>query len=324
MAAVGMGAMSVPLLSPAAHASPVPRPHARPVPRSHAGVSPADVPAVDLYVLTNPVQVADDDTGTLTIKVGNYGTGATANPAKLRVISPFYVNFGSLPTGFTYLLHNAAPNVQSIVEYDVPAPINSGSSVTVSLPVVLLAGGPNKPAFGHATIAGDPADNDLVADHNQQGFSVSRPTATFNNVTNGTVNVYHYDETVPLKSGGNGTLNFKVNNALGTTTRPLTVTLSTPYYVNFGNLGGLGLVAFSPTMVYTNSDPAVPSVAQFTIQTHLPGLLGFPVVLPVPLTLVSGGPGGLRLGDAITVTTAPDVDTDLSTSHHPFGVMALV
>ncbi|MFZ3475736.1 hypothetical protein ACODT4_42790 [Streptomyces sp. 2.9] len=274
---------------------------------------------VNLGVTTETLTFNVDNRGSCKVTVRNFGQTATQGIVSLKVITPYYVNFGftdkNVPnSNWSFLYYDPRPHIPSILEIKLPPGIAPGGAVVVDVPFVMDPAGPVIPASGRATATpavGSPdVDTDIV--RNTQQFGVVRqssppvpPAARVN------LHFTYSNVALPLGRATDMPVRFW-NRGSARTKSPATFVMYSPFYTNFGPARSLPR---NMKKLYTNADPSVPEILEITVPAGiLPmtrgGILG--VGSRVPLVPVAGGPKGIEMSSAIIMPGPSDTDSDLT------------
>ncbi|MFJ7209858.1 hypothetical protein ACIQWR_40845 [Streptomyces sp. NPDC098789] len=274
---------------------------------------------VNLGVTTETLTFNPNNTGSCKVTVRNFGQNATQGIVSLKVITPYYVNFGFADTNvpnpnWSFLYYDPRPHVPSILEIKIPPGLAAGGAVAVDVPFVMDPAGPIIPASGRATATpavGSPdVDTDIV--RNTQQFGVVRqsspPTPPAARVN---LHFTYSNVALPLGRATDMPVRFW-NRGSARTTSPATFVMYSPFYTNFGPARSLPR---NMRKLYTNPDPSVPEILEVTIPAGilprtLGGILG--VGANIPLVPVAGGPKGIEMASGIILPGPSDTDSDLT------------
>ncbi|NUS15359.1 MAG: twin-arginine translocation signal domain-containing protein [Streptomyces sp.] len=321
--ASGVGAAALALGAPAsgAEAAPV-RAAARP-----AATSPN---LVNLFVEADASDFSVGGSATLNITIGNLASVAATGPVSLKVVTPFFADVPVLPSvkGGTsqWLYHNPAPNVPSVFQVSFNGfPANSTKTVAVSFS--LEANSPNVPPISNAiftTTAGNTQDSDTDLSRNVWTYGFVRDALATE--PTGSVNLFFTADMQPVVAGGSAVnVPFHFFNGAGSllhgTQSPSLFTFSTPFYMEVASSGRpAGLAS-----LYSNSDPAIPSVWQLAVPAGI-GSLGAttPTTVSIPFQAHAGGPRKTLCASGMIYPTGSDSQGDFSTSHSDFNLLSVI
>ena len=145
--------------------------------------TPAGKNEVNLYWVHETIALGPEESGLVTMHVGNAGPNPTTEESTLVVRMPYYVNVDEtmkLPSNVSVVYRNKDPEVPEIVSARIGPGLQPGVLKTIRLPLKMTAGAPT----GYATAAGivtprlaehpqdDPKDFDSDYSANLHRFAV--------------------------------------------------------------------------------------------------------------------------------------------------------
>jgi hypothetical protein len=289
---------------------------------------------VNLYCRTDSPVFDSSGNATVNVTIGNLGPDSATGSCSLKFLTAFYVNVPALPPvpsgsgGSTpsWLYQNTATNVPSLFQMVFPAGIAAGASYTVPVAMTLDSSSPDIPPQGRVVFTTDAANTtDVDSDISRNVASVHAQRSVFGTFTTGNCELYYTADAPPaVPSGPAVPVSFNFFNGSGTllsgTKSVSYFTFSTPFYCGVPSSGrppGL-------STLYSNGDPAIPSIYQLTVPAGV-GLLGayVPSTATIPLNIQRGAPRGGLLGAGIYVPSGDDTQGLRSVNHHKFGIMSV-
>lgn len=284
--------------------------------------APASAADVDLWITYDVPTASSGGTALSTLTIGNAGSSASG-VVRLTFATPAFVNIDRgqpLPAGCAFVYENLDRTVPEVVGCVLPG-LAANASRNLVFGVAVHATAPPITTWGMALILpaiGSP-DHELYMTDNvtTPGVNVAR----LGPIGSGTINLYLAGDLPSVSQSAGGTQSFIVgNHGPGPTTGPVTLTMTTPFFVNFDHSrplpGGCGYLL-------QNADPAIPEIVRCTLP---PGLaVGSAVTIQLPLALVPGGPIGAEYSIAAVATGAgsPDVDPDRTDNVFEPGALVL-
>jgi len=253
---------------------------------------------VDLYVSPVLPNLLTNRPGAAIFRIGNKGPQPTRGPTRLTFGTPPFVNIDrarGLPAGCQFLYENTDPLVAEIVECLIPAPIAVGAEVALTIPYVLLPGGPPGLQLGPTIVRPPPGSADtevaIIDNHVSHGVVASA-------LPPHTLRLFLHGTDVPGTAGG-----FTMNAAPASSLLSLRLLSQTRWFsdpVMLGTLDetatfqvvtpcvlGLGIGGTYTLAITDATGGAVRELGRVTVPLSL--CLGqqrvtLPVVPPVPVT----------------------------------------
>lgn len=276
-------------------------------------------------------------TGSFTILCGNDSANATTGPISLKFLSPFLTSVSTSdiapPRGWTVteLFNDNDSTTPSLFKIGTSSPLAARATVEATIKVHIAANTPNRTPEARAIFSTDASnttdyDTDLIQNYWTPGLDrtvLAHPTP-------GNANLIWTSQTLPFVPGGTAKemqfsfYDYAAGLLLDGTQSTSFFYFSTAGYVSVASSGrppGL-------TVIYENSDPAIPSIYQLAVPAGV-GTLGFdsPTNISIPFQVgtnaVSGlAPLGPLVSQGIYVTSGSDTQGDLSTAHHAYTLVS--
>lgn len=266
--------------------------------------------AVDLSLSATHPEIAPGATGSQTLTVGNSGQSASGD-VRIVYALPLYANVGgALPNGCTLLYDNPDFTISQIVQCLVAGPAqNQQTSIAIPLQV-----SPDAPIAGYGgaamVVPAAPGDVEQHINDNMTsaGFTATAGAPVPIVGSRNPVDLYVSTKLPDLLTSAPANEVITVGNkGPNATTEPVLVTFITQQFVNHVNPLPAGC-----SMLYANTDPAVPEIVQCLIPPPL--AVNAEVSLAIPFRLVPGAPSGVPFQNVFVRPQTSNSDVEINSS----------
>ncbi len=284
--------------------------------------SGASAAPVDLWITYDVPAAPPGGTAVETLTIGNASASASG-PVRVTFATPAFINIDRtrpLPAGCAFVYENQDRTVPEVVSCVLPG-LQIDEERRLAFGVAVHPTAPPISTWGMAAIlpaVGSPDAEQYMTDNvTTPGVNIARPGP----IGAGTINLYLAGDLPSVDVAAGGTQTFIVgNHGPGPTTGPVTVTMTTPFFVNVDRRRPLPVGC---EFLLQNADPLIPEIVRCTLSAGLAS--GSPVTVRLPLARVAGGPVGAEYGIAAVATGAGSADVDPDRTDNVFapGTLAL-
>ncbi|MCX4977859.1 hypothetical protein [Streptomyces sp. NBC_00620] len=287
---------------------------------SASGRARADAPNV--YVALESVVLSAEGKGTAKVRIGNSGYADVTGDVYVYLITPYYVNFDGLPTGYesSYIVHNPAPNIPEMIRCRIPASELTARREAAAFSVSVKSV-PNGPQFFDFFQAFAPTTGDTELISNEAVATIAQDVPALPTAPDDAnlVNLYFTYLQPRLKAGSTSPLRVYVGNkGPKAPTADAVFSFVTPFRVKVDR-DDLAFKALHPTYHHDVTDTDVPDIVSFKVPRLSlvpdPKLLVAPGVLPsfrIPLIGYEGGNPNRGGKGMLAVGGTKDFDPNLA------------